>query len=461
MPIRLLTMIVSLAVLLAAAPSADAASRWTLRGGGFGHGIGMSQWGAYGFAKKGAGYRAILRHYYRGTAIGTRAGKTVRVLLRPNRSRISMRGATRVSGRRLDSGTTYRARRRGSRVVLSGGGRRVATGRRVLRLTGRRPLRLFGTADNGVSGGTYRGAIEIRLARGSGLNAVNAVNMDQYVRGVVAAESPASWPAAALRAQAVAARSYALATSVSGRGFDQYADTRSQVYKGVAGETRRTDAAVVHTRGQVVTYRGKVAVTYFFSTSGGHTENVENVFIGSDPKPWLKGVNDPYDDTSPYHRWGPIRYSGSQLTRKLGGLVKGSFRRLEVTKRGSSPRIVRARVVGSRGSRMTTGPALRSRLRLRDTWFSIRGVSTSKVDRADPRSVRTAGFALLPGVRGNVVAPGLRSAALQRAERSRWKTIAEIPLTRGVRGLTYSVRVPGPGRYRVLAGWAAGPIVRF
>ena len=98
-----------------------------------------------------------------------------------------------------------------------------------------------------------------------------------------------------------------------------------------------------------MTYNGEMVVTYFFSTSGGHTENVENVFTGSDPKPWLKGVDDPYDDASPYHRWGPFTWSRRTLAAKLGELVAGRFRDIDVVQRGVSPRVVRAYVVGSRG----------------------------------------------------------------------------------------------------------------
>ena len=93
---------------------------------------------------------------------------------------------------------------------------------------------------------------------------------------MVSRESPSSWPAEALKAQAVAARTYAITTSKAGDGWDQYADTRSQVYGGVAAETASTNAAVAATRGQVVTYDGEPVVTFFFSTSGGRTENVEN-----------------------------------------------------------------------------------------------------------------------------------------------------------------------------------------
>ena len=103
--------------------------------------------------------------------------------------------------------------------------------------------------------------------------------------------------------QAVTARTYALATRKRGGAFDLYPDTRSQVYRGVAGETSRSNRAVKDTAGKILTYNGVPAITYYFSTSGGETENVELSFLGSEPKPWLKSVEDPYDDISPRHRW--------------------------------------------------------------------------------------------------------------------------------------------------------------
>ena len=182
------------------------------------------------------------------------------------------------------------------------------------------------------------------------MNAINAVSLEDYVAGVVSRESPSSWPLEALKAQAVAARTYAVTTSKAGAGFDQYADTRSQVYGGVAAETASTNQAVAATRGQVVTYEGEPVVTFFFSTSGGRTENVENTNLGTAPKPWLKSVADPYDGVSPKHRWGPIK-----LTLRAGrrasssGLVKGRFKGIKVVRRGRSPRIVSADIVGTGG----------------------------------------------------------------------------------------------------------------
>ena len=117
---------------------------------------------------------------------------------------------------------------------------------------------------------------------------------------------------------------YAITTSHGG-AFDQYADTRSQVYGGVGAETARTEPPSRATRGQVVTYEGAPVITYFFSTSGGHTENVENTFVGSAPKPWLKCVPDPYERGAPMHTWHRGPYTHAQLGAKLGDWVKGSF----------------------------------------------------------------------------------------------------------------------------------------
>lgn len=145
------------------------------------------------------------------------------------------------------------------------------------------PVRLLGKGPNGVRDGLFRGALEFRPSGGR-LLVINALDLDSYLRGVVAAESPSSWPQNALRAQAVAARTYALTTNAGGsEGFSQWPDTRSQVYNGVSSETPSTDAAVAATSRQVVTYLGKPVVTYFFSTSGGKTENVENSFLGASP----------------------------------------------------------------------------------------------------------------------------------------------------------------------------------
>src|SRR3954452_15939103 len=202
--------------------SAGAATTLTIRGAGFGHGVGMSQYGAMGYAEHGAGYAAILRHYYTGTALATVSSYEVRVLLADGRGSLTVAGLDRVGTQLLDPSRTYT-------VVPGGKGVLVKQGRRKL-VTGAGPLALRAPVGGSVllGGSRYRGTLEVRRS-GSGLMAVNAVALEDYVRGVVARESPSTWPTEALKAQAVAARTYAIATAKPGAAFDQYADVRSQV----------------------------------------------------------------------------------------------------------------------------------------------------------------------------------------------------------------------------------------
>jgi len=122
----------------------------------------------------------------------------------------------------------------------------------------------------------YRGSIQIDVTAGK-LRAINMVGLEQYLYGVVPSEMPFRWLPEALKAQAVVARSYALATRRTG-AFDLYPDTRSQVYLGIEHEKPSTNAAVNATAGQVVLYEGQVAKTYFFSTSGGRTMSAEDAW---------------------------------------------------------------------------------------------------------------------------------------------------------------------------------------
>src|SRR3954463_1152388 len=378
--VRKLVPLVALAV-LASAPSAHAASRLVIRGAGFGHGIGMSQYGAYGLSLQGVGYQAILGRYYTGTALAQVAAEPeVRVLLQGGQRKVTFSGVARLGTTPLDPARTYNVVRGGSGLVLREGTNALFTTAPPLRVDapGGGALLLSGVSQPGIRDVRYRGALELRPSA-RGITVVNALGLESYVRGVVSAESPSAWPRGARQAQAVAARTYAI-TSRSGSvsdGFDQFADTRSQMYKGVAAERPSTDAAVAATAGQVVTYGGQPVTTYFFSTSGGKTENVENSFVGSVPKPWLKGVDDPYDDLAPRHRWKPQTLTTTQAARKLRGLVKGRFKGIKVLQRGVSPRIVRAQVVGTKGTTAVTGPQLRSRFGLFDTWAFFTTVTSS------------------------------------------------------------------------------------
>nr|MBA2506026.1 SpoIID/LytB domain-containing protein [Thermoleophilaceae bacterium] len=381
--------------LAAASAPAQGASRITVNGAGFGHGIGLSQYGAYGFARRDTGYEEILAHYYRGTELSSAEDRPVRVLLSSSQGSVSMSGAASANGRELDSRVTYTAKKAGlSRVKLVGKGKTVDTFSAPLRIDS-------GDGVLNVPGrGRYRGAIEAAPATFGGISVVNSLSLDDYVKGVVPGEMPTSWSLEALKSQAVVARSYALATDRGGPLFDQYPDTRSQVYKGASAEVASTNRAVEETAGQILRYDGKPAVTYYFSTSGGKTENVENVFYGGKPAPYLTSVDDPYDSGSPRHRW-KFTYTRSSLGAKLGGWVKGSFREVKVVKRGRSPRIVSADVVGSRGKTRVTGADLKARLGWYDTWATFNAVSSRS---AKPAASASWLGALLrrPGITGSV-----------------------------------------------------------
>jgi stage II sporulation protein D len=278
------TLAACVATLLLGAGVASASSL-VISGAGDGHGVGMSQDGALGYAEHGWTYQAILAHYYTDTALGQApTGATVRVLV---------------------------------------GGK------------------------------------------------VQTLPLETYVRGVVSAEMPAGWPLAALEAQAIASRTYALTAHAGGAKFDVYADTRSQVYRGVAAETPQTDTAITDTVGQIVTYDGQPATTYFFASSGGRTEDVENGFSGSQPEPWLRGVTDAYETAQ--SNW-KLSIPFATAAARLKGLVKGGFRGIEVLSRGFSPRILAAEVLGSGGNTQVSGPELAARLGLDSTWayFSVK-----------------------------------------------------------------------------------------
>ncbi len=364
----LLTFLLSLTLASAAKGSVS----WIVHGRGFGHGVGMSAYGAYGYALHGKGYRFILGHYYSGTTLGTFSGsRVVRVLLDVSGDDVGFSGATGACGVRLEPERSYEAHRSGNSVRLrSSGGKRLANCGRGLRAAGNDTIEIAGI-------GRFRGALETvpTESDAGSLNVVNALALEQYVKGVMPNEVPPSWPVEELKAQAVAVRSIALTGDVGGNGFDLYSDTRSQVYKGLESEFARTNDAVATTRGQVVMYGGRVAQTFYSACSGGHTESIVNVFGSSIP--YLVGVPDPYDYYCPLHTW-TLRFSGPEISSRLGGYLDGRLKKVVVTKRGVSPRIISAKLVGTGGVSTVSGAQLEAALGGYDTWMSFEKVVSGK-----------------------------------------------------------------------------------
>jgi stage II sporulation protein D len=448
---RRLAAVTALCASVVAPAAAPAATTFVINGAGFGHGIGMSQYGAQGFALHGWDYRRILAHYYTGTTIGSAPTKTIRVLLESGGSSVSVSHVSRVGGKRLNPAATYVARPFGTGIEL-----RRPGGGRIARSNG--PLRLRGPQGWIQEGGAYRGQVELRPSGGGGVTAIDIVGLDDYVQGVIPGEMPPTWLPEALKVQAVAARSYALSTNAGGALFDQYADSRSQMYIGMSAEQPSTNAAAHDTAGQVVTYGGQIATTYYFSTSGGRTENIENVFYGAAPAPYLKSVKDPYDAGAPRHRW-QFRLTRAQAESKLGSLCRGRFRAIKVVKRGVSPRVVAADVVCSGGRARATGWALRSQLGLYDTWFRVtRATTGSGGQRPKGAAVPLVSSLLFPRtIEGSFdPAPAGGIVDVERLDGGRWRLVA-----RGLANRVGAYRVPvyAAGTYRVSAGdVSANPI---
>lgn len=369
------------------APTATpAAGSITFYGRGTDHGVGLSQWGAYGRAVAGQSHQQILAHYYQNTTLGTLSGTpSIRVLVadriaptadRPAKvygwyASWSIQGyaATYPAGgyvTMVPSGSSWNA------VVRDSSGTIIAT------LSGASDITLVpGTSATRFQVwfkpsyyDTYRGSIRLIGSNGT-VSAVNKVLLEDYLRGVVPAEMSSSWPGAALRAQAVAARSYAYVhRRSSSYNFDVYDDSRSQVYLGLLGEKTSTSTAVGDTKGVAVMYSGAAANTLFFSTAGGWTENNENVFVSNtgaklaSPVAYLRGVSDrrpdgtSYDSASPKATWKTASYTLAQLSAIFANdslTNVGSIQRLDLSNRGVSGRLISITLYGTLGSKTVSG----------------------------------------------------------------------------------------------------------
>jgi stage II sporulation protein D len=370
----------------------------TLEGRGFGHGRGMSQWGAYGAAVSGLSYDRILAHYYRGAELVVR--DDIQLLVR-------------ITGD--DDGETWVLHGSGLTAAAGGGPAQVlpsslgglpVTAWRVVRgpaglalqgyarawypvslgaAAARGPIRFASPAGTvrlmlGSIHRDYRGAVEA-VAVGSGVGTRVRSSLEAYLRSVVPAEMPASWPAAAVQAQAVAARSYARwqRTEEPGSWYDTCDSTRCQVFSGVADYTaageliRRyehpaSDAAVAATAGRLLIHAGIPAFTQFGSANGGWTVR------GS--RPYLQAFEDPYDGVvsgSP-HTW---RTTVSARDVAAAYPRVGTPASITVTGRDGlgawGGRITSLLIRGGAGSVEVTGEQFRSALGLRSAWWRQAG----------------------------------------------------------------------------------------
>jgi stage II sporulation protein D len=449
---------VSLAAVLLTAPAAAAPREraqapalcprcappvFVVTGRGWGHGVGLSQYGALGYARQGAGFEEILAHYYQGTELTQAPVKRIRVLLAAGAKSLA-----------VGSAAPFRVRDAlGDVYELDAGTQRLGPGLR-LRETGHKKLTklegplvfLAGSEPLTLKGRAYRGELRVVVDKGR-LRAINTLGLEAYLYGVVPSEMPHYWPAEALKAQAVAARSYALATRKNG-DFDVYSDVRSQVYRGIPEEETPTNEAIDATAGLVVTYQGQVAYTYFFSTSGGRTATVTDVWPSSKSIPYLVSVADPYDSVSPYHRWGPLVFTAKAARAKLK--VPGPLRDLRPTITASG-RVGTLVAAGPAGETEVNAGDVRRLLGLRSTWFRVGMLALAR-----PEAPLEPGHQLtLSGI-----ARGLTGVMLeQRPAGSPWAPLTKVkPNASGA--FAVAVKPDVTTQYRLAAGTARSEVVR-
>ncbi len=326
---------------------------FTITGGGNGHGIGLSQYGAQGYALKGWKYDAILKHYYQGVSIAKQA-KTVqpRVNLdKSNNARTSwtiraVEATLCVYGggvtKYYPKNAYYKFTNTSAGIVVAdSAGKTVATfasdvtadptGSARVEIKDVSGPVLNSSYPNGYPYMRYRGKLQFTRSGTTSLYAYNLVSFQEYLYGVVPRESPASWNAEALKAQAVAARSYAKAKIDPGddgeRDHNLACTTADQVYGGysrlsngteVMHEYSTTNKAVDDTLDLIVKSGSTIVQTFFFSASGGHTANIEDSWSYSTPKSYYVGVDDPYETLagSPYDSWS-LKMSGLDIAAKL------------------------------------------------------------------------------------------------------------------------------------------------
>jgi len=365
-----------------------AGGQWTFSGHGFGHGIGMSQWGAQSRALAGQSHQQILDAYYPGTAVASREDRLLRVGLTGfTGPSVTVAAPTAAA---LTLSTSAQVLSPGQRLVLTAGGGAV------LATASPGPGGVAGWTETWASSPTISGPDGVLLVRGDGsstryagtvrvvpgasLTVVNDVRLETYLRGVVPAESPSSWSAQALQAQAVAARSYALSVLRPGAQTDICDTTSCQVYRGAetrsAGGTvtwsqpASTNAAIAATAGEVRAYGGDVAFTQFSSSNGGWT------VAGS--KPYLTAAADPFSAPAGRAAGDPVASWTTTVPASAfdaGCTPGGRVTSLLITARdgrgADGGRVTAGTLVCTNGAVPVTGSKLRQLGGLRSDWFTL------------------------------------------------------------------------------------------
>jgi SpoIID/LytB domain protein len=382
-----LVLIAASAVLMTIPAHADPAisarsGSFTIRGAGWGHGWGMSQYGAYGAARNGLSWKQILAFYYPGTRLNElQSGTKIKVWVtadNDNSLRVLPASGLAVSdtaGHRytVPTGakyTAWRISRAGTGYRLS---YRTSSGSYVTKSTGLTTGTWSFSANSKIvrvvlpngSVRPYRGSVAL-IKRGTGGRTVNNVLLEDYVKGVVPAEMPTSWAVNAVRAQAVAARSYAVRLQrFSGNsGYDICDTTACQVYGGMGRETSGGNAAVRATARTIVTYRGVVALTQYASSNGGHSARGDYAYLAAQ--------RDPYDGVIKSQAWTRT-LSASSIGRAWPSV--GTVQQLKITSRDGAGawggRVKAIKIIGTSRSTTVSGTTFQRMFGMRSSLYTV------------------------------------------------------------------------------------------
>jgi stage II sporulation protein D len=403
----------------AADPSTSARSgSFYVTGAGFGHGWGMSQYGAYGAARQGLTWKQILAFYYPKTVRSALPSTgTIRVWVTADSD--GSLGFKPAAGAKISDGSKSYSLPTGSayatwRISRSGAGYKLSHkssgGSWKTRSTGLGTGTWKVTSSSGSlrlvlpSGSTrgYRGSLSL-IKRGSSGRTVNTVTMENYVRAVVPSEMPTSWHPNAVRAQAVAARTYGafLRARSSSSGYDICDTTSCQVYRGMDNETGNGDAAVAATAHVIMSFNGKPAYTQFTSSNGGQ--------ITTGDYSYQIAQKDPYDGLIKSQTWSKT-ISASRLGNAFG---VGTAKRVQITKRDGygkwGGRVTTIKITGTKKSVTVSGTTFKGKFGMRGNYFTVNGTSSAgKPQPATPT----------PTPQPVVVKPGTKYAAFPRSYRS-------------------------------------------
>jgi stage II sporulation protein D len=391
-------------------PTSFHLSGFLFKGRGNGHGLGMSQWGARGRAAGGQDYKKILSTYYTGTRIDTRdTSGMVRIALTDDpvdlarpwprlfgplafvAGPVTVEGlpqleASAGSSLGFDANTAAQPiafvvaadGSRGTPVVISStltihGSSPAGIRTNIMQVMG-------GDFRSGAEQRRYAGLLQIVPKGGATVLPLNLLPMEDYLKGVVPAEMPPYWGVEALKAQAIAARTYAVGHLGRSGDFDLRASESDQAYSGLTDQRTESNAAVDGTRGQVLSYQGQLITAFYMASDGGHTVSSEYRFVQWDHGPklrshlgYLTGISDPFD-RAPSWQVGPFSADGAAVLLKDNGLNIGDhLAGIDVLQKEPSGRVVGVRLRGSSKSVEISGPTLRFYFGFPDTLVEIVG----------------------------------------------------------------------------------------